>query len=109
MTYDEGLAERIRALLDEETGFSEKAMFGGVAFFLDGNMACGVTGPDLMVRVGKDRYQACLQEPYAKPFDMTGRPMKGWVSVASQAIGEDGELQRWLQMGLETARALPPK
>lgn len=109
MGYDEGLAHRVRQLFEREGHFVERKMFGGVAFMINGNMACGITGEDLMVRVGKESYEDALAKPHVKPFDMTGRPMKGWVSVGAEAIAEETQLNQWVQRGMHTARSLPPK
>jgi hypothetical protein len=83
MAYDEGLASRIREAIGEQPGLAEKKMFGGLAFLVDGNMACGVRGDDLIVRVAAEEADAALDEPGARPFDLTGRPMKGWLMVAA--------------------------
>lgn len=109
MSVDEGLVERIRAVIDVSGGLVEKRMFGGLAFLLHGNMALGVIGSDLIVRVGADAYSAALEESGARPFDMTGRPMRGWVVVGPEATTEDGELERWLARGVAHAASLPPK
>ncbi|MEU1184314.1 TfoX/Sxy family protein [Streptomyces sp. NPDC005820] len=109
MTYDEGLAERIRERLGGDPAITEKHMFGGVAFLYRGNMAVGVTGDDLMVRVGPDATDAALARPGARVFDMTGRPMRGWVVVAGTVIGEDEVLDGWLAEGRGFAAGLPPK
>ena len=85
MSFDEGLAQRIREWLDEQVGLSEKRMFGGLAFLVHGNMAVGVVKSELMVRVGPDAHAAALREPHARPMDFTKRPMKGFVFVS-----EDG-------------------
>lgn len=109
MAYDEGLAERVRAELAGESGLSEKKMFGGIAFFLDGNMAVGVSGDQLMVRVGPARHEAALQRPHARVFDMSGRPMKGWIAVGAAGLGDDEALSTWVGEGAAFARTLPPK
>ena len=109
MAYDEGLAERIREELAGEPGLVEKTMFGGVAFLLDGNMAVGIIGDDLMVRVGPAAYEAALQRPYTRVFDMTGRPMKGWVVVESIGLEDDGAFTEWVREGVAFARSLPAK
>jgi TfoX/Sxy family transcriptional regulator of competence genes len=77
MAFDEDLARRVRDRLAGETGVTEKAMFGGLAFLLDGNMAVGLSGDELMVRVGPEASDDALERPHTRPFDMTGRPMKG--------------------------------
>ena len=109
MAYDEGLAERIRRELSDQTGLTEREMFGGIAFMLGGNIACGVIDEDLMVRVGKDSYESALEQEFARPFDFTGRPMAGWVVVAQSGVEEDEQLSGWVDKGVATARSLPPK
>jgi hypothetical protein len=109
MAYDEGLAERIRQHLGTDPGIAEKRMFGGIAFLLHGNMAVGVIGDDLMVRVGPDATDAALARPGARVFDMTGRPMRGWVVVHASAVTEDGTLGEWIDEGYGFAASLPPK
>lgn len=109
MAYDEGLAERVRELLLGDPDIAEKRMFGGLAFLLRGNMAVGVTGDDLMVRVGPDATDAALARPGARLFDMTGRPMRGWVVVAGPAVAEDETLAAWVGEGRDFAAGLPPK
>ncbi|MCK7597679.1 TfoX/Sxy family protein [Microbulbifer sp. CAU 1566] len=107
MAYNEELAKKVRYLLKESDGLSEKQMFGGLAFMLNGNMACGVVGEELMVRVGPDNYQDALGERYTRPMDYTGRPLKGMVYVEEDAIVED--LNGWVNKGVEFAGSLPPK
>ncbi|MFI8519224.1 TfoX/Sxy family protein [Streptomyces sp. NPDC085481] len=109
MAYDEGLAERIRARLGADPAISEKRMFGGLAFLHEGNMAVGVIGDELMVRVGPDATGAALDRPGARAFDFTGRPMRGWVVVASSALSEDEALDAWIEEGDSFAASLPPK
>jgi len=109
MAYDEGLAQRVREEMAELPGYVEKKMFGGIGFMLQGNMACGVIGEDLIVRVGPERYESALAEPHAKPFDMTGRPMRGWVVITSSGYRLDEDLARWVRQGVSYARSLPAK
>lgn len=109
MAYDEDLARRIREQLAAESGLTEKAMFGGLAFLRDGNMAVGLSGDDLMVRVGPDGSDDALARPHTRPFDMTGRPMKGWILVAPEGIGDNRGLGAWVARGITFARSLPPK
>ena len=109
MAYDEGLLHRVRVLLEDGPEVEEKKMFGGVGFMLQGNMACGILNDDLIVRVGPDRYEEALATPHARPFDITGRPMTGWVMVAPAGYAEDDDLARWVQQGLAFARSLPAK
>jgi TfoX/Sxy family transcriptional regulator of competence genes len=107
MAYNEELVEKVRELLHESDGLTEKQMFGGLAFMLNGNMACGVVGEELMVRVGPDNYQEALGERYTRPMDYTGRPLKGMVYVEEDAIAAD--LDEWVNRGVEFAGSLPPK
>ena len=109
MAYDEGLATRVRDVLGDRPGLVEKKMFGSLAFLLNGNMACGVRGDDLMVRMDPETSDAALAEPGARPFDMTGRPMQGWLLVSADAHAEDDDLRRWVGRGLDYAGSLPPK
>ncbi|GAA2636098.1 TfoX/Sxy family protein [Streptomyces vastus] len=109
MAYDEGLAERIREHLGADPGITEKRMFGGLAFMYRGNMAVGVSDDDLMVRVGPDATDAALARPGTRVFDMTGRPMRGWILVAASALAEDEALGAWIDEGYAFAAGLPPK
>jgi hypothetical protein len=109
MAYDEGLAVRVRELLGDRIGVAEKRMFGGLAFLVNGNMACGVHGDDLIVRLAADATEAALAEPGTRPFDLTGRPMRGWLLVTPDAHAEDQDLRRWIGRGVAYAGSLPPK
>ena len=109
MAYDEALAARIRSAFEGEPGVAEKKMFGGVAFMVDGNMACGVTSDELMVRVGPDNYEDALSRPHARPMDFTGRPMRGMVYVSRPGFESDQDLAAWVESGASFARSLPAK
>jgi hypothetical protein len=109
MAYDEGLATRVREAIGDRPGLAEKRMFGGLAFLVHGNMACGVRGDDLIARIAADAADAALQEPGARPFDLTGRPMQGWLQVAPDGHAEDDDLRRWVDRGVAFATSLPPK
>ena len=109
MAYDEGLAQRIRESLDQVPDLVEKKMFGGVAFMVQGNMACGVHKDMLMVRVGPERYEETILMPHTRPFDMTGRPMKGWLLVEAGGMENETDLKDWLNQGIDFALTLPPK
>jgi hypothetical protein len=109
MAYDENLAARIRTVLEATNGIQEKKMFGGIAFLLNGNMACGVNGPDMIVRLAPDETDAALAEPGVRLFDMSGRPMKGWIMVAAEATAKAKDLRRWVDRGTAYAASLPPK
>ena len=109
MAYDEDLANRTRAVLAAREGFREQKMFGGIAFMLKGNMACGVLGDGLLVRLGPDGADAALDEAHTRVFDMTGRPMRGFVHVESAGIEDDAGLRAWVERGAKFAESLPPK
>jgi TfoX/Sxy family transcriptional regulator of competence genes len=109
MAYNEQLAERIREIIGERSDVSERKMFGGLAFMLNGNMFCGITRDDLMVRVGPDHFEDALASPGARPMDFTGRPMKGMVFVGPEGYANDKRLQGWVKQTLEYARFLPAK
>ena len=109
VAYDEALAERLRSVLNSREGVTERKMFGGLCFMLGGNMAFGVTGDDLMVRVGPDKFEEILSLPHARPMDFTGRPMKGMVYVAAEALQSDEGLSEWAERGMNFAGSLPPK
>jgi TfoX/Sxy family transcriptional regulator of competence genes len=109
MAYDEGLATRLREALADEPGTTERKMFGGLAILVDGNMAVGVYGDDLLVRTDPAQQEALLTEPGTRPFEMTRRPMKGWLVVDAAHCAEDDDLHRWLTRGVDHARSLPPK
>ena len=109
MAYDEQLAERIRDVVNDHPGITSKKMFGGIAFMLHGNMACGIVGEDLMVRVGPEAFEDALAQPGARPMDFTGRPMKGMVYVAPEAVSSRDDLAAWVGRGVDYAASLPPK
>jgi len=109
MAYDEGLAQRIREVLGEQPGLVEKKMFGGIGFMVHGNMACGVHKDALIVRVGPEKHEGAMARAHTRPFDITGRPMKGWVMVTSDGYESDEALEDWVQQGLDFALSLPAK
>jgi TfoX/Sxy family transcriptional regulator of competence genes len=109
MAYDEGLAQRIEETLGDQPNLVAKKMFGGVGYMVQGNMACGVNKDDLIVRVGPDRYQEALAQPHTREFDMTGRPMRGWVVVEPEGCESDEALEAWVRQGVQFALSLPPK
>ncbi len=109
MSYDEGLAERIRDVLAFREDITEKKMFGGIAFLLGGNMCVGVVNDVLMVRVGAEACDAALNEPHVRPMDFTGRPLKGFVYVDPDGIDDDEALQAWIERGVAFAASLPMK
>ncbi|HSG43536.1 MAG TPA: TfoX/Sxy family protein [Anaerolineales bacterium] len=110
MAYNEKLAERIRA---EVEGLSvlEKKMFGGVGYMLNGNMACGILGDDMIVRTGMNDYEELLNCKHTKIFAMNGssKPMKGWLMVEPDGWKSTKQLNGWVKIGIEFASTLPPK
>ena len=109
MPYDEGLAERVRELLEERPDLSERKMFGGIGFMLGGNMCCGVLGDELVVRLSAEEGEAALAEPHVRPFDFTGKPMKKMVYVDPEGTVTDEDLAAWVEAGADYASSLPPK
>ena len=108
MAYNLNLAERIRAELGG-IPVVEKKMFGGVGFLLNGNMACGVNKDNLIVRVDPGKQVGLLERPHVKLFDLTGRPMKGWLMVEPKGYEAPEQLHAWIREGMEFALTLPPK
>ena len=108
MAYNQKLAERIRSELNG-IPCVEKKMFGGVGFLLNGNLACGVNKEDLIVRVDPEKHGALLQKPHVRPFEMTGRPMKGWLLVDADGVKTEKQLSAWVNEGVAFALTLPPK
>jgi hypothetical protein len=108
MAFDELLADRVRACLQHVAGVSEKKMFGGLAFMTDGHLTVGVYGDGLIARIGAQDMDAASAEPGVRPFDMTGRPMRGIVVVDGAAL--DGKaLDRWIEQARSYVAGLPPK
>jgi hypothetical protein len=108
MAYNLKLAERIRSELDG-IPVVEKKMFGGVGFLVNGNMACGVNKDNLIVRVSPEKHDSLLKKAHTKPFDLTGKPMKGWLLVGPEGVKTVKQLGRWIQEGVEFASTLPAK
>lgn len=109
VSYDEELAERVRALVSAEPGTTEQRMFGGLAFLIRGNLAVAASGQGgLLLRVDPERGDALLDEG-AEAMVMRGRVLRGWVRVDSSVVAEDGALERWVSLGVEFARTLPAK
>ena len=109
MSYDEGLAERLREALQSQRGISEKKMFGGLAFMAGGYMFIGITGNILMARIGPEYYQQALSRPYVRVMDFTGKPMRGFVFVDPPWFESDSDLSDWVQRCHRFAQSLPPK
>jgi len=110
MAYDEQLADRIRQLLRAEPGVQEKKMFGGLAFLVGGNMAIAASGQGgVLVRIEPDTSARILSTSKAEPAVMRGRPMTGWLRVASEHVATKHQLERWVRLGAASARSLPAK
>jgi TfoX/Sxy family transcriptional regulator of competence genes len=110
MAYDEELAHRVRELMAGEPGLTEKRMFGGLAFLLDGNMSVGISSQGgLMVRVDPDATDDLLSRPHTRPFEMRGRSMAGWIRVAPEGLATKRQLNPWVRRGVAFARTLPAK
>jgi hypothetical protein len=109
MAFDPGLADRVRSSLAGRAVVDERAMFGGLAFMVGGHMACGVLGDDLVLRLGPEGADEALDRPGVRPMDFTGRPMKSYVYVAPDSVGDDASLADWLDRALGFVATLPPK
>ncbi|MEO8750485.1 MAG: TfoX/Sxy family protein [Allobranchiibius sp.] len=110
MAYDEELAHRLRACLQDESGVTEKAMFGGLAFLINGNMAVSASGQGgLLLRVDPARSGQLSAKPHTERAVMGGRERNGWLRIAPDGIRTDRSLARWVAVGAAYARSLPPK
>jgi TfoX/Sxy family transcriptional regulator of competence genes len=110
MAYDEQLADRIRGQLNHEPGLTEKRMFGGLAFLINGNMAVSASSQGgLLLRVDPAQTEQLAAERHARPFVMRGREMDGWLRVDTDGLGSDAEFALWVSRGVAYARTLPPK
>ncbi len=105
MANDEELVARVRASLVQERQVAEKAMFGRRMFMVAGNLAVGVAGDELMVRVGRDDVRSATADPHARPCVMSGRAMADWILVAADGVREDGPLDGWVARGVGFARS----
>lgn len=109
MAYDEELAERVRAALDDVKGVAEIKMFGGLCFTVGGNMAVGVSHDDLLVRTSPDDGDAALGEPGVRLMEIGSRTSRGFLSVAPEATETERKLHVWVDRGVAFAASLPPK
>jgi hypothetical protein len=109
MAYDEKFAARIQKALGPRKGLVAKQMFGGIAFLLNGNMCVGIHKDELIVRLDPGATAAALSKPHTRVFDLTGRPMKGWILVAPKGIATDARLAKWIAIAVTYAGALPAK
>ena len=101
MAFDEKLGARVRNILERKRGYGERKMFGGLCFTLRGHMCCGIVGHDLMLRLGEEKAEAALKQKHVRPMDFTGRPMRGFLFIAPEAIDEDDDLGTWVQRCLD--------
>ena len=109
MAYDDELAERIRIVLNRRRGVTEKKMFGGLAFLLNGNMCCGVIKKDLVLRLGEGGAAKALGKPYAREMDFTGKPLKSMVYISPAGYRTEAQLRRWVAEGVDYVKSLPSK
>jgi len=110
MPYDEDLANRIREIVMSEPGVTEKKMFGGLAFLINGNMSVSASGKGgLLLHVDPDQTDELLSKPHAHPFEMRGREMQGWLRVDAEGVETKAQLERWIGRGVDYAKSLPAK
>ena len=109
MAYNEALAQRMGALLARRRGVTQKRMFGGLCFLVDGKMVCGVERGRMVVRVGPERHDSLLKERHVKPMDFTGRPLRGFLYVLPEGLKRPAQLKRWVDTSFTYARSLPKK
>lgn len=109
MAYDETLAARIRKALARRKGITEVKMFGGLGFLLNGNMCVGVRKEDMIVRIAPEETDAALEEAHVAQFNISGRPMKGWLLVAPEGVPTDAQLGHWIKRASAYVETLPAK
>lgn len=109
MAVDEDLRERVRSYLRGLDDVAEKGIVGGVGFTLRGNLACGVMGRDLLVRVGKREFEHCVSAPGARPMAMGGRSSRSWILVDGAVVGSPEDLAEWLDRAVEVVGTLPAR
>ncbi|MGD9304576.1 MAG: TfoX/Sxy family protein [Desulfobacterales bacterium] len=109
MPYNEEIDTRIKNVVSNWKNRDAKKMFGGVCHLLNGNMFCGVYKDYLILRLGGEKAQEVLKSPFARPFDITGKPMKGWVMLEEDGFATANQLKDWLTLAIKFAETLPPK
>ena len=109
MAFDEGLAQRVREVLGARPHVTERRMFGGLAFLLEGRMFLAVSDVGLMLRLGAERYREALAREHVREMDFTGKPMKGYVYVDLPALQRDSDLAGWVAWSVDYVAGLPPK
>lgn len=110
MAYDDALANKIREVLEGKRGITEKKMFGGLCFLLNGNMLCGVDNKSrLMIRVGPEKYDSSLKLKHACKMDFTGKPMKGMLYIDPDGTKRKDSIKKWLDLASDFVKTLPKK
>jgi TfoX/Sxy family transcriptional regulator of competence genes len=109
MAFDDILADRIRQNMDHRTGATEKTMFGGIGFLLHGNMCVGVWKDSMIARLGPEQAAEALKTPHVGEFDITGKPMKGWVLIGPKAVANQKQLDEWIELAVKFVKTLPVK
>lgn len=109
MPYDEEIESRINRVISRWKNTESKKMFGGICHLLDGSMFCGVYKDFLILRLGEEASEVALKSPFVHPFDITGKPMKGWVMVEKDGFKSDGALKAWLDKAKKFVSTLPSK
>jgi TfoX/Sxy family transcriptional regulator of competence genes len=109
MPYNESIEARVKDIVSSWENTDSKRMFGGICHLLSGNMFCGVYKDFLILRLGEEKAEKALRLPFVKPFDITGRPMKGWIMVKQEGFKNEEELDAWLNQAKEFVRTLPAK
>ncbi|MDA0658298.1 MAG: TfoX/Sxy family protein [Planctomycetota bacterium] len=109
MAFDDNLAQRVRSILAARSKYVEKRMFGGIGFLLNNHMCVGIWKGALIARIGPSAYEAALRQPHVREFDITGRPMKGWILVEPDGVESDAGLSEWMDAAVQFVIALPPK
>lgn len=110
MAYDTDLADRVREVVQAERGLTEKRMFGGLAFLIDGHMAVSASsGGGMLLRIDPAQTNWLVDEPHVRRFEMRGRKMDGWLRVDAAVLETDDDLRRWVALGVTYARSLPDK
>lgn len=109
LVFDSDLEKKVRKLIASWGNTDAKKMFGGICFLINGNMFSGIYKDFVFLRLGKEASQSALKLPFVKPFDITGKPMKGWVMITKDGINTDENLKNWLNKARAFAKSLPPK
>jgi TfoX/Sxy family transcriptional regulator of competence genes len=109
MPFDDILANRIQRILERVEGLSEKKMFGGICFLINGHMALGLVNEDLMIRVERDSHEKLLSQPHVRKMNFTGKPLKGLLYIGAKGTASDKDLKKWISKGVEFAMSLPAK